>query len=95
MLTLTENAAQVIRDLTHQDEVPPGAGVRIATDPDVGALTLSLSPEPQEGDQVLDEQGARLFLEANTAPMLDDKSLDVAVDGQGGVEFTLAEQPPV
>jgi Fe-S cluster assembly iron-binding protein IscA len=92
MLTLTENAAQVIREITRQDEVPAGAGVRIAADPNEGALTLSLTPEPQEGDQVLDTDGARLFLDAETAPMLDDKALDAAVDSQGGVQFTLAEK---
>jgi Fe-S cluster assembly iron-binding protein IscA len=94
MLTLTDNATQVIWDLTHQDQVPEGAGLRIAADPAAGALMLSLSPAPEEGDKVLDERGARLFLDAGTAPLLDDKSLDAAVDDQGGVEFTLAEQPP-
>lgn len=93
MLTLTENAAAVIRDITGQEEVPDGAGLRIATDGS-GALTLSLTPEPVQGDQVVNEQGARLFLDSDAAPMLDDKALDVSVDGQGGVQFTLGEQPP-
>jgi iron-sulfur cluster assembly protein len=92
MLTLTENAVAVIRDITGQREVPTGAGLRIA--PDVsGSLNLSVSPEPQPGDEVVDEGGARLFLDQEAAPMLADKALDVSVDGQGGVQFMLGQQP--
>jgi Fe-S cluster assembly iron-binding protein IscA len=82
----------VIRDLTGRDEVPDGAGLRIATDQAAGALTLSLAPEPQEGDQVLDAAGARLFLDPEAAQILDDKALDAAIDPQGGVQFEVAEQ---
>jgi Fe-S cluster assembly iron-binding protein IscA len=92
MLALTDNAAAVIRDLTGRDEVPDGAGLRIATDQAAGALTLSLAPEPQEGDQVLDAAGARLFLDPEAAQILDDKALDAAIDPQGGVQFEVAEQ---
>lgn len=88
MLTLTENAAAVIRDITAQDEVPTGAGLRIA--PDVsGELNLSVSAEPLPGDEVVDKDGARLFLDREAAPILADKALDVSVDGQGGVQFML------
>lgn len=93
MLTLTENAVQVIRSLTDQPEVPEGAGLRIATDPTAGALTLSLAAEPVAGDQVVDEAGARLFLESTAAEILDDKALDAAVDPNGAVQFAVAEQP--
>ncbi|MGC9670601.1 HesB/IscA family protein [Planosporangium sp. 12N6] len=93
MLAVTDNAAAVIRDLTDQEQVPDGAGLRIATDESAGALRLSLEPEPQEGDQVLDAEGARLFLDRQAAQILDDKSLDAAVDAQGGVQFAVEDQP--
>jgi Fe-S cluster assembly iron-binding protein IscA len=93
MLAVTDNAAAVIRDLTEQEEVPTGAGLRIATDESAGALKLSLAPEPQEGDQVVDAHGARLFLDHEAAELLDDKALDAAVDAQGGVQFAVGEQP--
>ncbi|ASW53823.1 iron-sulfur cluster assembly accessory protein [Plantactinospora sp. KBS50] len=92
MLTLTDNAVLVIRDLTAQQEVPDGAGLRIATDPEAGALTLALAEAPAQGDQVVDNSGARIFLDADAAQLLDDKALDAAVDAQGAVQFGFAER---
>jgi iron-sulfur cluster assembly protein len=92
MLAVTDNAASVIRDLTNQGEVPEGSGLRIASDATEGSLTLSLAPEPEEGDQIVDASGARLFLDPGAAIMLDDKELDAAVDPAGSVQFAVAEQ---
>ncbi|MFY1668699.1 HesB/IscA family protein [Plantactinospora sp. WMMB334] len=94
MLTMTENAVLVIRDLTAQQEVPDGAGLRIASDLNAGSLNLSLAASPAQGDQVVDSDGARVFLDPQAAQILDDKSLDAAVDAQGAVQFGFAEQGP-
>ena len=91
MLTLTDNAVSVIRELAAQAEVPDSGGLRIATDPSAGALTLGLAAEPAPEDQVLDESGARIFLDPEAAQLLDDKALDAAVDQQGGVQFAVGE----
>jgi hypothetical protein len=40
----------------------------------------------------MDAAGARLFLDAEAAIILDDKALD-AVQAEGGVQFALAPQP--
>jgi iron-sulfur cluster assembly protein len=93
MLTLTDNAVTVIRDLTAQPEVPDGAGLRIATDPSAGALMLAVAAQPAQDDQVVDEAGARIFLDPEAALLLDNKALDAAVDAQGAVQFGIAEQP--
>ncbi|GAA1513950.1 Fe-S cluster assembly protein HesB [Kribbella lupini] len=94
MLTLTENATLVIKSITGVDGAPEGAGVRISqenpTDPSL-AVTTTEAPAP--GDQVVEESGARVFLEQNAASTLDDKILDAAVDDKGGVEFLLVPQP--
>lgn len=92
-LTLTENAVLVIRDLTAQQAAPEGAGLRIATDLAAGSLTLALAEQPVQGDQVVDESGARIFLDADAAQLLDDKALDAAVDAEGTVQFGFAENP--
>ena len=93
MLTVTDNAAAAIRSLTAQPQVPDGAGLRIATDQAAGALQLTVSPSPHEGDHVVDSSGAKLFLDTDAALLLDDKALDATMDDQGAVQFALAEQP--
>jgi Fe-S cluster assembly iron-binding protein IscA len=93
MMTVTDNAAAVIRDLTSAPQVPGGSGLRIATDPDEGSLTLSLSTQPLDGDEVVDTDGALIFLDAQTASLLADKTLDADVDTDGAVSFILAEVP--
>ena len=94
MLTLTENATLVIKSITGVEGAPEGAGVRISqenpTDP---ALAVTTTEAPRPGDQVVEEAGARVFLEENAANALDDKILDAAVDDKGGVEFLLVPQP--
>jgi iron-sulfur cluster assembly protein len=46
---------------------------------------------PAEDDEVIDEQGARVFLEPEAASLLDDKVLDASVE-QDQVAFTIADQ---
>lgn len=92
MLTMTDNAVAAIRSLTAQPNVPDSAGLRIATDRGAGALKLTVAPEPQDGDQVLDSAGAKVFVDNEAATLLDDKALDATVDDQGTVQFALAEQ---
>lgn len=93
MLTVTDNAAAAIRSLTSQPDIPDGAGLRIAADQSAGALQLSVAPAPEQGDQVVADAGARLFLDTDAALLLDDKALDATMDEQGGIQFALAEQP--
>ncbi|HEY2044408.1 MAG TPA: iron-sulfur cluster biosynthesis protein [Jatrophihabitans sp.] len=93
MLTVTENAAAEIRNLTEQPEAPAGVGLRISTDPTAGALTLTLAATPAEDDTVVNADGARLFLDTNATAILDDKTLDAVADPAGQVQFAIAEQP--
>jgi iron-sulfur cluster assembly protein len=93
VLTLTDSATTEIRNLiANNPEVPDEAGVRIATSPDGAGLTLTLALVPSEDDAVLNEAGARVFLEPTAAQLLDDKALHAGVDEQGQVQFALAEQ---
>ena len=46
MLAVTENAVTEIRNLTDQPQAHEGGGVRIATDPTAGSLTLRLAATP-------------------------------------------------
>jgi iron-sulfur cluster assembly protein len=93
VLTLTDSATTEIRNLiANNPEVPDDAGVRIASTPDGAGLNLFLASEPADGDAVVDEAGARVFLEPSAAELLDDKTLDAGVDEAGQVQFALAQQ---
>lgn len=84
MLTLTDNAQYAIRTLVAPADEASEAGVRIAsTTGDNGAppeLSLEVVASPAPGDQVVDEAGARVFLDAAAAEMLAEETLDVQVD---------------
>ena len=94
MLTLTENASTVVKTIVEQSETDQKAGLRISQDAvDSPALHVIATEAPQPGDQVLEEDGARVFLEETAAETLDDKVLDAQVDDNGGVQFTISVQP--
>jgi iron-sulfur cluster assembly protein len=94
MLTVTENALTEIRNLTEQPQAPDGGGLRIATDPAEGSLTLALAVVPAEEDTVIDAEGVRLFLDAGATAALDDKTLDAVRDPDSGqLQFAVTEQP--
>lgn len=91
MLALTPTAHSVIKDLTTQPELPEGAGLRIAPATDgTGDLQLSLQPEPAPGDEVIDTEGVRVFIEPATASLLSDQTLDAQVT-DAGTGFYLTE----
>jgi len=93
MLTLTESAVTAIRTLTSQPELPEDTGLRImAEDAAAPAFQVALADTPVAGDQVIEADGARVFLEANAAVALDDKALDAQIDDEGTVAFTVAQQ---
>ena len=93
MVVLTETAASVIRRLGDHPELPADAGLRIAGPADGSEhLTAIAAPAPRDGDQVVEQEGARLFLEPEAAAVLDDKVLDAQIDSEGGVIFRLASQ---
>lgn len=88
MLTLTENASTIVKDITtHQ---PEAGGLRITSDaaPEP-AFAVATAPAPEAGDQVVEQDGATLYLDDSAATELDDKVLDAAVDASGQVQFSL------
>ena len=93
MLILTDRATEVIRSIAERPDVPDTAGLRIAAGAD-GDQGLSAVPTsgPEGGDQVVEAEGARVFLDAEAAARLDDQVLDAVVDGENRVGFVLASQ---
>jgi Fe-S cluster assembly iron-binding protein IscA len=83
----------VIHTIADNSESPESAGLRIASPADgQERLTVSRKSSPERGDQVVESEGARVFLEPEAAAILEDKILDAHVDDQGAVQFLLEDQ---
>lgn len=93
MLTLTPQAQDVVRRLTDRSDAPDGAALRIAAE-DGGGLALSLTTAPEPGDQVVQTEGAEVYLDSTASTALADQTLDAVVDGDGQVRFSLAPPQP-
>jgi iron-sulfur cluster assembly protein len=84
MLALTENASLTIEGILGALTIPDGAGLRIAPPPGQDAVTagqfqVTVEGSPAETDQVIDADGARVFVDESVADLLDDKLLDANV----------------
>ncbi|GAA3814040.1 hypothetical protein GCM10022226_38550 [Sphaerisporangium flaviroseum] len=94
MLTLTDNAAKVIRDLNAQSDEATEKGIRISSqDEDAGSLLLSVADGPESTDKVIESEGAKVYLDPVAATVLEDKALDANIDDQGGISFHVEDQP--
>ena len=88
MLHLTDNAKAAITGITSQSGLPDTGGVRITLTPDADQVELSLCPEPESSDEVIDEDGARVFVEEAASPLLETHTLDAST-GPDGIGFAL------
>ncbi|GHJ61218.1 iron-sulfur cluster biosynthesis protein [Nocardioides sp. OK12] len=93
MLTLTENATTIVKEIASQDGLPDTAGLRITSESETDpSFAVTAADAGQPGDQVVEQSGATIYLDESAAVMLDDKVLDAAVDPTGKVEFALGLQ---
>jgi iron-sulfur cluster assembly protein len=97
MLVLTTAAAEVVKSVTTTPDLPEGTGLRIVADSpnpqEAPELRMTTAAGPDASDQVLEGDGARLFVEPKAAAYLDDKIIDASIDEQGVPHLTLATQP--
>lgn len=94
MLMITERAGEAIRTILEAPQVPEGAGLRIyaeAVDDERASLELAVTEGPAGSDQVLEQAGARVFLDPQAALYLDDKVIDAEIE-QGQVRFSIGLQ---
>ena len=93
MLTLTDTAAEAVRQLAAASGLEPEPGLRIAPGeptPEGTPLELHLAPGPEASDQTVENEGATVYVEGEVAEVLDDKVLDAAVEGDR-VRFTIRD----
>lgn len=92
MLTLTENASTIVREIITQPGLPQTAGLRITSDSDPSSFAIAAAENAEPADLVVEQGGATVYLDQGAATVLDDKILDAALDESGLVEFALANQ---
>lgn len=93
MLVLTQNATAVIREILDSSTLPDSSGLRITRSPEGDAnLSVHTADTAEAGDQVIEEEGLRVFLGPQAAAALDDKVLDANVDTGGQVRFLISPQ---
>ena len=94
MLALTESAVDAVKRIVESsEEASETAGLRLVAEQTgmEANLQLSVTRLPAEDDEVIEEEGARLFLEPAAASLLDDKVLDASIE-QNRVAFMIADQ---
>jgi iron-sulfur cluster assembly protein len=94
LLALTDSAVQAVKHIvSSSDEASETRGLRLVAERagTQANFHLNVVPMPAEDDEVIEEQGARVFLEPEAASLLDDKVLDASVE-HNQVAFTIADQ---
>ena len=93
MLRVTETAAAAVASLVESGGLDQG-GLRLTAEPDENGeigIHLDVAAEPEEGDEVVEQHGARLFLDPSAADAIGDKVLDA--EGHGDhYHFSLDDQ---
>lgn len=92
MLTMTQTAAEAVKQIVARVPQAEDGGVRIRdTGTDTG-FELSVSPDPHPHDTIVVTDGAKVFLDESAANALDDRVLDAELAGDGSVRFALGTQ---
>jgi Fe-S cluster assembly iron-binding protein IscA len=95
MLALSERVVVAINGIMSNPEIPEGAGLRVSPqmtgESKAVALELSVVEAPVGGDQVVEDQGAQVFVDERVSPMLEDKTLDATTEGEQ-VQFTIVDR---
>ena len=80
MLTITEDAATLIRTLRQDAGLAEQAGLRMVIDPTNLSLSMDLAVAPAAGDAVVDRYGARVFLSPTAAYRLRGGTLQAEIN---------------
>ena len=93
MLTITSEAADAIKEIVQANDLPQGSGLRITAeeDGDEVSIELDFAEQPETDDDVVESQGARVFLDATASDVLTDVELTVTPHGDH-VHFEFSER---
>ena len=93
MLTLTDTASTVVKEIVDRSGAPAGSGLRIDAEDATGTeFAVAIVPAPEERDAIVEQAGARVYLAETAAQALDDKTLDAHLGEDGRVAFDILPQ---
>ena len=96
MLTLSRTASEAIKDVVRKSpDVPDELGgirlFRATTSNGRTELVMGLSEAPEKRDAIVEQRGARVFVEPALRDDVAGKKLDVSADGGGWEAFRLRD----
>ena len=90
MFTMTQKARAVVRRVTAHPRLGRESGLRIASqDEDTDALGVAMASGPKRGDEVVERDGARVFLDEEAVPRVRGRLLDAVTEDGGRVRFVV------
>lgn len=89
MLTLTQTAAEAVKQIVARVPNVEDGGVRIRDAGGDTGFELSVAPDPEPRDTVVVTDGARVFLDQTATVALEDRVLDAELAQDGSVRFAL------
>lgn len=92
MLTMTPTALAVARKVTGHPRLGEDSGLRIAGTGEVAPLQVRAVTGPRSGDEVVERDGARIFLGPAAGQRLRGRLLDVMKERSGRIHFFVKEQ---
>lgn len=78
MLQVTDSALEILKEAREEGEAPEEAGVRLRSvlTEQGDTIRVDFVDEPQQGDQVIEEPGLRVFVSGDLVEPLNDRTLD-------------------
>lgn len=94
MLEVTRKAAALLKAAKAAEGAPPESAIRIRTgknaeDPTDRELSVgfTIADRPSPGDETVEQDGLRIFVEERLVESLDGRTLDVWNEGDQGPEL--------
>ncbi len=90
MFTMTQEARAVVRRVTAHPRLGDESGLRIASqDEQTDALGVGMAAGPRRGDEVVEHDGARVYLDEEAVPRVRGRLLDAVTEDSGRVQFVV------
>jgi iron-sulfur cluster assembly protein len=90
MFTMTQKARAVVQRVTAHPRLGEESGLRIASqEAETDALGVGMAASPSRGDEVVEHDGARVFLDEDAVPRVRGRLLDAVTEDGGRVQFVV------